>query len=305
MWESYYRLAKEYYIHNGNLLIPTKFKTSDGVTYDENGINLGVWMKNQRDNFSSLEEGRQRLLQDIDLTLSYNNDAWQEKYKLAKAYYETYGNLLIRADFKTSDGITYDEDGISLGRWVINQKRDFSNMSEERQNLLESIGIEFRTREDMWISNYKLAKTYYETYGNLFVPERFKTSNGSTYDEEGISLGVWVVAQRVKYSKLSKERQQLLKSIGFVLNPRKNKKEITNVCENYNIDYSLNKKVLSHISLQELLSKIEFLNEQNLPLVDSDNILIDIFSMSSTDMKEKYGVSLCEAIDLYSNKKEI
>lgn len=36
-WEKIYKYAKIYYEHYGNLEVPTKFKTNDGFTFDENG----------------------------------------------------------------------------------------------------------------------------------------------------------------------------------------------------------------------------------------------------------------------------
>ena len=62
-WEDYYELAKTYYEHHENLLIPTRFKTNDGYTYDENGtVNLGIWISTQRGVVSKESEKGQLLL---------------------------------------------------------------------------------------------------------------------------------------------------------------------------------------------------------------------------------------------------
>lgn len=37
--------------------------------------------------------------------------------------------------------------------------------------------------EEKWNKNYKLAKAYYEYYGNLEISQSFKTINGYDYDE--------------------------------------------------------------------------------------------------------------------------
>ena len=73
----------------------------------------------------------------------------------------------------------------------------------------------------------------------------------------------------------------------------------------YNIDKNKNKTILSRISIQELQSKIEFLKAHNIPIVDENGLLIDIFSMSSPDMKEKYGISLEEIISEYYIKNQM
>ena len=50
-WNENYALVQNYYEHNGNLEIPVKFKTLNGYEYDENGINLGMWIQNQRQSY--------------------------------------------------------------------------------------------------------------------------------------------------------------------------------------------------------------------------------------------------------------
>ena len=103
---------------------------------------------------------------------------------------------------------------------------------------------------------------------------------------------------------LTSERGRMLNQIGMVWNIRKNDEDITNVCLENNINPEKNKVILSYISVQELQSKIEFLKTHNISIVDENGLLIDIFSMSSPDMKEKYGVSLEEIIDKYYIKNQ-
>ncbi len=300
-WQKNYELAKRYYKYYGNLEIPQSFKTNDGYTYEENGtVNLGSWIRIQRKGFSKLSQERQQLLQSIGFVLNQFEEQWQKNYKLAKIYYEHYGNLKISQRFKTNDGYTYDESGtVNLGKWIINQRQSFSSLPKERQQLLQSIGFVLNTLEELWNKNYELAKIYYEHYGNLLIPIKFKTNDGYTYDENGtVNLGTWIMTQRLKCNP-SSERGILLCKIGMVWNIKKSKLDINNLCTQYNIDISKNKTILSHISIQELQSKIEFLKVNNIYIVDDNDLLIDIFSMSSSDMKEKYGISLEELISEY------
>ncbi len=51
------------------------------------------------------------------------NEKWLEKYNLALAYFKKNGNLDIPVNFKTNDGIHYDENGIQLGQWLSTQKK--------------------------------------------------------------------------------------------------------------------------------------------------------------------------------------
>ena len=302
-WQQMYELAKKYYEYHGNLLIPRAFKTINGVTYDEKGANLGNWLVTQRKYFSSITPERQQLLKQIGFVLSAREEQWQQTYDLAKKYYEHYGNLLIPASFKTINGITYDEKGANLGQWLVTQRKYFSSITPERQQLLKQIGFVLSAREGQWQQTYELAKKYYEHYGNLLIPRAFKTINGITYDERGVNLGQWLVTQR-QMCVSNSEHEILLIQIGMVWNIKKNKEEIQNICIQYNIDEEINKIILNHISIQELISKILFLQSHNYPIVNEKGKLLDIFSMSSINMKEKYGVSLEELIYEYDIKNE-
>lgn len=221
-WEDHYKLAKAYFEHHGDLLIPATFATSDGYTFDENGVKLGSWLFRQRNSFNKLTSEQKELLTNIDFTSSVYDDRWLKNYEIVRAYYEHYGNLRIPVKFRTKNGITHDENGVRIRNWVNYQRMYFSKLTEKQQQLVTSMGLVLTTRKvHSWEENYKLAKIYYEHYGDLLIPVKFKTSDGYTYDENGIKLGTWMREQRYSFSKLSPEKQELLKSIGFVLNTRK------------------------------------------------------------------------------------
>lgn len=305
-WQNKYEYAKAYFEYHGNLLVPISFKTNDGFTYDENGvINLGRWISNQRSVFSNLSKERQQLLNSIGFVIGVFDVKWLKNYELAKAYYEHFGNLNVPVPFKTNNGFSIDEEGtINLGYWVNNQRIKFLTLSQEQQDLLNSIGFILDPNEEKWLKYYELAKRYYEHYGNLQIPRNFITRNGISVDVDGEKLGIWIGRQRIK-SNLESNHGVMLTRIGMIWNSKKNKEEIENVCTQYNIDKNKNKTILSHVSVQELQSKIEFLKSHNIPIVDENGLLIDIFSMSSPDMKEKYGISLEEIINEYYIKNQM
>ena len=208
--------------------------------------------------------------------------------------------------FKTSDGYTYDENGtINLGFWITYQRKTTPVESKRGQLLLE-IGMRFENKNSTlsWEEMYNYAKIYYEHHHNLEVPHMFKTSDGYTYDENGkINLGTWIAHQR-RNTPVESKRGQLLLEIGMIWCVKKNKQDIINICVDNDIDYVKNKNILNHISKQELQSKIEFFKAYNIRLVDNNGVLIDIFSMSNPDMKEKYGISLEELISEYYIKNQ-
>ena len=231
-WEDAYRLAKNYYKTYGNFKIIQRFKTIDGINYDENGYNFGIWLTNQRQMYKKgkLSKERIELLKQIGMRFEivYNIVDWAEMYMLAEIYFKKYGSLEIKQNFKTLNGIDYDENGYNLGWWLVRQRQMYkkSKLSKEREKLLEKIGMRFETRDndEVWTRMYKLTETYFKKYGNLEIKQNFKTLNGIDYDENGYNLGQWQSCQRQMYkkSKLSKERKDLLEKIGMRFETRDN-----------------------------------------------------------------------------------
>ena len=198
-WEDYYELAKAYYEHRGDLLIPQKFQTTDGYTKDQNGIKLGSWISNQRQNFDRLSDERKQKLLAISLELRGLDTAWEINYKLAQAYYEHNGDLSIPSRFQTTDGYTENPNGIKLGSWLIYQRTNFKNLSDERKQKLLAIGFDLTPLDTAWESNYKLAQAYFEHKGDILIPSRFQTTDGYTENPNGIKLGSWLIWIYVKF----------------------------------------------------------------------------------------------------------
>ena len=267
-WEDYYELAKTYYEHHGNLEIPQSFKTINGYEFDENGISLGTWIKNQRRVFKGnfdykLSDKRIELLKQVGMRFETNKFAeeWNKKYELAKVYYNHHGDLEIPQRFKTTNGYDYDENGISLGSWISVQRQAFNGkkgtINEEQIGLLKQIGMRFGNKsEKEWNKKYELAKAYYEHYGNLEIPQRFKTTNGYDYDENGISLGRWIDRQRKAFNgkkgTINEEQIGLLKQIGMRFG-NKSEKE-------WNKKYELAKVYYEHYGNLEITASFRTIN---------------------------------------------
>ena len=231
-WEDKYNLAKAYYEHHGNLEIPYKFKTINGYEYDENGVKLGKWICRQRQAFkgkgkSTINKEKIDLLKQIGMIFGdVHMTEWEDKYNLAKAYYEHHGNLEIPYNFKTINGYEYDENGVKLGIWIHSQRQAFKGkgkltISKKKIDLLKQIGMIFGdVHMTEWMNMYNLAKAYYEHHGNLEIVKKFKTKNGYEYDENGVKLGIWIHSQRKAFkgkgkSTINKEKIDLLKQIGM------------------------------------------------------------------------------------------
>lgn len=111
-WDRYFEAAETYYRENGNLDVPVKYTTEDGIP-------LGRWLSNLRhqllvrDRQSALSDEQRKQLRSIGLQdESKPEQQWNMKYDLARAYYEEHGNLNVPA--------AYAVDGVKLGRWIAN-----------------------------------------------------------------------------------------------------------------------------------------------------------------------------------------
>ena len=308
-WEEMYNYAKKYYEHYGNLEVPAKFKTNNGYVRSKDGIiNLGYWISSQRQRTSLESKRGQKLLQ---IGMRFENKrstlSWKDYYDLAKVYYEHHGNLEVPAKFKTNNGYEYDENGtINLGQWISNQRQRLriTPESEQGQKLLQ-IGMRFENIKSTlgWEEMYEYAKKYYKHHGNLEILYYFKTNNGYEYDEDGkINLGYWISNQRQKTSQNSKEGR-LLTKIGMVWNIKNNQNQVQEICNVNNININVNKDILSHISIQELVSKIEYLKANNIKLTDSSGKLHQIFNINSVDLEKQYGISFEDLITNYYLEK--
>ena len=308
-WEEMYNYAKKYYEHYGNLEVPAKFKTNNGYVRSKDGIiNLGYWISSQRQRTSLESKRGQKLLQ---IGMRFENKrstlSWKDYYDLAKVYYEHHGNLEVPAKFKTNNGYEYDENGtINLGQWISNQRQRLriTPESEQGQKLLQ-IGMRFENIKSTlgWEGMYEYAKKYYKHHGNLEILYYFKTNNGYEYDEDGkINLGYWISNQRQKTPQNSKEGR-LLTKIGMVWNIKNNQNQVQEICNVNGINIKVNKDILSHISIQELVSKIEYLKSNNIKLTDSSGKLHQIFNINSVDLEKQYGISFEDLITNYYLEK--
>ena len=271
-WKDKYELAKTYYEYHGNLEVPSRFKTINGYEVDENGIALGTWIVNQRTAYKGqgtyrITEEQIELLKQIGMRfkIKRNGKDWNKKYELAKVYYEHYGDLEVPYHFKTKNGYEYDESGVTLGIWITTQRRAYkgqvaNKITDERTRLLEQIGMKFETRnnKEEWNKRYAFAKAYYEHYGDLEVPNKFKTKNGYEYDESGVALGIWITTQRQAYKgqgtyRITDEQIKLLNQIEMRFEA--NKKE-----EEWNKKYALAKSYYEHYGNLKISGNFKTIN---------------------------------------------
>ena len=215
-WNEKYKLAQDYYKEHKNLLVP--------YGYEVKGIKLGYWIFRQRKLYrkNQLSEERIEKLNKIGMVWvlskeqanrhKYNNnttrfqeDKWNEKFKLAQEYYRKNGNLLIPNN--------YIINGVKLGQWIKLQRYLYkqNKLSKNRIYKLEQIGMIWDLR--LWEKNYNTAQKYYNNNGNLNITK--DTSNNKI-----IELNGWLKDQNDRYTNnnLSIEQVKKLDQISFFKN---------------------------------------------------------------------------------------
>ena len=126
---------------------------------------------------------------------------WQSKLELLRQYRDRNGHCRVPAK--------YEIDGVKLGVWLIDQRAAYKEHSkgkpariitQERIEQLEAIGLDFndtqqKRDEAQWQSKLELLRQYREQNGHCRVP--------TSYEIDGVKLGVWLIDQRVAYKKHS------------------------------------------------------------------------------------------------------
>jgi very-short-patch-repair endonuclease len=203
-WDVKLDLLKVYLAnHNG------KFPAADYIT--EAGVQLGLWLNNQRQKYrtGTLLLHRKKKLEKLGMVWKALEQYWEEQYGQAKAYYQSHGNLCL---FSQRGG----QSPKGLGAWLSKQRSDYrrGQLSPERIRKLEKIGMSWEVRENEWEAMYRRALAFYRQHGHLRVS---KTRGAS----EDYQLGYWLGTQRKNYSTgtnpfFTGERTRRLEEIGMV-----------------------------------------------------------------------------------------
>ncbi|MBR1751890.1 MAG: Helicase associated domain protein, partial [Ruminococcus sp.] len=201
-WNAAFKALCKYYQKNGSFEMSAAYQTASG-------IRLGAWIRRQRDFYANgrLSDEHIQRLRDIGFTLE-KTDPWEEKYMLAKAYFEEHGDLNVPGQYVVN--------GVWLHKWLNEQKliaegKRKKKLTSEQLAKLEAIGFRYGTTyyEEQWYERYDIARAYYEKHGDLKVP----------YDhcEGDFKLGIWIAKQKSQYrdKTITDEHYKLLSAIGM------------------------------------------------------------------------------------------
>ena len=185
-WEQAFAAAKEAAAKGEINELPRGFTT-------EAGFGLGRWLELQRQIQAGEKPGRLTAeqaarLEKLGIAWKQRMEqAWERGYAAAREYRGEYGNLMVPVRYR-------DKNGFALGEWIVYNRQRFlgNNLSTDRAERLEALGMVWDTVQDIWEQSYCAAVQYWLDHGTLEVPVKYTTP-------EGVALGVWLGSQRAAY----------------------------------------------------------------------------------------------------------
>lgn len=212
-WEVLCQAAADAAAKEGTLELPRSYTIHSGVP-------VGKWLELQRQVQAGQRPGRLTAEQAAKLEklgIRWNHRleaAWEKGFVSAQKYRTEHGDLLVPVRYR-------DKNDFALGEWIVYNRQRYlgGNLTQNRIERLEAIGMVWSTSNDLWEQNYAAATQYYLEQGDLEVPIKYETPSG-------FGLGVWLGAQRAahKAGELPQEQVERLDALGMDWTNRNDRK---------------------------------------------------------------------------------
>lgn len=212
-WEVLCQAAADAAVKEGTLELPRSYTIHSGVP-------VGKWLELQRQVQAGQRPGRLTAEQAVKLEklgIRWNHRleaAWEKGFASAQKYRTEHGDLLVPVRYR-------DKNDFALGEWIVYNRQRYlgGNLTQNRIERLEAIGMVWSTSNDLWEQNYAAATQYYLEHGDLEVPIKYETPSG-------FGLGVWLGAQRAahKAGELPQEQVERLDALGMDWTNRNDRK---------------------------------------------------------------------------------
>lgn len=212
-WEVLCQAAADAAAKEGTLELPRSYTIHSGVP-------VGKWLELQRQVQAGQRPGRLTAEQAAKLEklgIRWNHRleaAWEKGFVSAQKYRAEHGDLLVPVRYR-------DKNDFALGEWIVYNRQRYlgGNLTQNRIERLEAIGMVWSTSNDLWEQNYAAATQYYLEHGDLEVPIKYETPSG-------FGLGVWLGAQRAahKAGELPQEQVERLDALGMDWTNRNDRK---------------------------------------------------------------------------------
>ena len=212
-WEVLCQAAADAAVKEGTLELPRSYTIHSGVP-------VGKWLELQR----QVQAGQRPVrltaeqvakLEKLGIRRNHRLEAaWEKGFASAQKYRTEHGDLLVPVRYR-------DKNDFALGEWIVYNRQRYlgGNLTQNRIERLEAIGMVWSTSNDLWEQNYAAATQYYLEHGDLEVPIKYETPSG-------FGLGVWLGAQRAahKAGELPQEQLERLDALGMDWTNRNDRK---------------------------------------------------------------------------------
>lgn len=212
-WEVLCQAAADAAAKEGTLELPRSYTIHSGLP-------VGKWLELQRQVQAGQRPGRLTAEQAAKLEklgIRWNHRleaAWEKGFASAQKYRTEHGDLLVPVRYR-------DKNDFALGEWIVYNRQRYlgGNLTQNRIERLEAIGMVWSTSNDLWEQNYAAATQYYLEHGDLEVPIKYETPSG-------FGLGIWLGAQRAahKAGELPQEQVERLDALGMDWTNRNDRK---------------------------------------------------------------------------------
>ena len=178
MWNRYYNSLKKYINENPQLKV-------NNYTVSSNGLQIGKWYFEQLAAYRNhiLNRRQIKLFKEIDYKyISLKNDSWDEHYYQLEDYFKKYGNINIKTEYVT-------EDGVKIGKWLFSQKASYlgnSNVTISRNHimLLNDLFIDWSTNDTKKL-NSKINDSNKELYKKVMLKRMRHILDDLSYEING------------------------------------------------------------------------------------------------------------------------
>lgn len=199
-WEEMYNRLQSYHSKHGDADVPNRWKED---------LKLAAWVSAQRERRKKgmMPDEQIQRLDALGFTWQHRErGAWEDRYQELIEFKEKYGHCNVPVGYKKAP---------KLGKFVnaMRSHKTAGILSEERINLLESIGFQWAREAqvvftDKWEDRYLQLLYFKEEHGHCNVPHNYS---------DNPQLANWVSQQRQKKKsgKLLPEREKMLEEIGF------------------------------------------------------------------------------------------
>jgi hypothetical protein len=200
-WEKGFNSLKSFQKSEGHCMVARN--------HIEDGFNLGLWTRRQRQNVDQLSKERVKMLDALGFSWDPFFEQWEKGYSVLKKYYSREGHSFVPTK--------HNEEGFNLGGWVDTQRTNKRSLSKNNLDRLNALGFIWNALDENWEVGFRALQNFYDREGHSNVPQNL--------EEDGFRLGTWLNTQRAKKDILSTDRHDKLEKLELSWRPKDQKWE--------------------------------------------------------------------------------